>query len=205
MFLGDSMKTKFMNTTLSFLEKYNNYSIEEKEKLEYGLEGIYLTLTKLIIIFVTAIALGVVKEFITLVVLFNVIRYTGFGFHAEKSYQCLIISSTCFLLIPIIFLNVTLSKNVYIIIEFICIISYFLFAPADTIKRPLPNKKKRIIRKIITIIVGLFYSVLSIIFFNHWISPMLLSALVVQAIIINPLIYILFKQPYNNYKNYKPS
>lgn len=199
------MKTKFMNTTLSFLEKYNNYSIEEKEKLEYGLEGIYLTLTKLIIIFVTAIALGVVKEFITLVVLFNVIRYTGFGFHAEKSYQCLIISSTCFLLIPIFFLNVTLSKNVYIIIEFICIISYFLFAPADTVKRPLPNKKKRIIRKIITIIVGLFYSVLSIIFFNHWISPILLSTLVVQAIIINPLIYILFKQPYNNYKNYKPS
>lgn len=205
MFLGDSMKTKFMNTTLSFLEKYNNYSIEEKEKLEYGLEGIYLTLTKLIIIFVTAIALGVVTEFITLVILFNVIRYTGFGFHAEKSYQCLIISSTCFLLIPIFFFNVTLSKNVYIIIEFICIISYFLFAPADTVKRPLPNKKKRIIRKTITIIIGLFYSVLSIIFFNHWISPILLSTLVVQAIIINPLIYILFKQPYNNYKNYKPS
>ena len=199
------MKTKFMNTTLSFLEKYNNYSIEEKEKLAYGLEGIYLTLTKLIIIFITAIALGVVTEFITLVIIFNVIRYTGFGFHAEKSYQCLIISSTCFLLIPIFFLNVTLSKNVYIIIEFICIISYFLFAPADTVKRPLPNKKKRIIRKIITIIVGLVYSVLSIIFFNHWISPILLSALVIQAIIINPLIYILFKQPYNNYKNYKPS
>lgn len=199
------MKTKFMNTTLSFLEKYNNYSIEEKEKLAYGLEGIYLTLTKLIIIFITAIALGVVTEFITLIILFNVIRYTGFGFHAEKSYQCLIISSTCFLLIPIFFLNVTLSKNVYIIIEFICIISYFLFAPADTVKRPLPNKKKRIIRKTITIIVGLFYSVLSIIFFNHWISPILLSTLVVQAIIINPLIYILFKQPYNNYKSYKPS
>ena len=88
------MKTKFMNTTLSFLEKYNNYSIEEKEKLAYGLEGIYLTLTKLIIIFITAIALGVVTEFITLIILFNVIRYTGFGFHAEKSYPCLIISST---------------------------------------------------------------------------------------------------------------
>ena len=201
--LGDDMKANFMNNTIAFLQKYNTYSEEDIEKLKYGLEGIYLTFTKLIILFVIATLLGFVKEFIVLLLLFNVIRYTGFGFHAEKSYQCLIISSFCFLVIPLFFINIILPKYVYIIISIICIINYLLFAPADTIKRPLPNKKKRIIRKVVTVITGTIYSILSIIFYNHWISSVLISSLTIQAIVINPLIYKLLKQPYNNYKNYK--
>ena len=201
--LGDDMKAKFMNNTIAFLQKYNTYSEEDIEKLKYCLEGIYLTFTKLIILFVIATLLGFVKEFIVLLLLFNVIRYTGFGFHAEKSYQCLIISSFCFLVIPLFFINIILPKYVYIIISIICIINYLLFAPADTIKRPLPNKKKRIIRKVVTVITGMIYSILSIILYNHWISSVLISSLTIQAIVINPLIYKLLKQPYNNYKNYK--
>lgn len=197
------MKARFMNNTIAFLQKYNTYSKEDIEKLEYGLEGIYLTLTKLIILFFVATLLGVVKEFITLLLLFNIIRYTGFGFHAEKSYQCLIISSFCFLIIPIFFINIVLSKIIYIVICIFCIINFLLFAPADTIKRPLPNKKKRIIRKITTTIIGIIYSILSIVFYNHWVSAILISALIIQVIVINPLTYKILKQPYNNYKNYK--
>lgn len=196
------MKAIFMNSTMTFLKKYNNYSVKDLEKLEYGLEGIYLTITKLIIISVGAVLLGITKQFIALLILFNIIRFTGFGFHAEKSYQCLICSTIDFILIPLFFIEFDLSKNVYVIINSICIISYLLFAPADTIKRPLPNKRKRIIRKSITVIVGVIYSVLNIVFFEHWISPVLISALVIQAVIINPLLYMLFGQPYNNYKNY---
>lgn len=192
-----------MNNTMAFLKKYNNYSVKDLEKLEYGLEGIYLTITKLIIISVGAVLLGITKQFIALLILFNIIRFTGFGFHAEKSYQCLICSTVDFILIPLFFIEFDLSKNIYAVIGVICIISYLLFAPADTIKRPLPNKRKRMIRKIITVIVGILYLVLSIALFGQWISPVLISALVIQAIIINPLLYMLFRQPYNNYKNYQ--
>lgn len=191
-----------MNNTITFLKKYNNYSEKDLEKLEYGLEGIYLTITKLVIISVAAVLLGITKQFIALLILFNIIRFTGFGFHAEKSYQCLLCSMTFFILIPLFFIEFDLSKNIYAIIDSICIVSYLLFAPADTIKRPLPNKRKRIIRKTITVIVGLIYSALNIVFFEHWVSSVLISALVIQAIIINPLLYMLFGQPYNNYKNY---
>lgn len=196
------MKAVFMNNTITFLKKYNNYSEKDLEKLEYGLEGIYLTITKLVIISVAAVLLGITKQFIALLILFNIIRFTGFGFHALKSYQCLFCSVAFFILIPLFFIEFDLSKNVYAIIDSICIISYLLFAPADTIKRPLPNKRKRIIRKTITVIVGLIYSVLNMVFFGHWVSSVLISALVIQAIIINPLLYMLFGQPYNNYKNY---
>lgn len=197
------MKAIFMNKTISFLKKYCTYSDEEIEKLEYGLEGIYLTITKLIIIFITAALLGIVKEFITLIFLFNIIRYTGFGFHANKSYECLLFSAFCFLIIPIFFINVNLTKFIYILICLFCIFNYLLFAPADTIKRPLINKKKRIIRKIITIIIGITYFLVGLLLFNHWISSILLSALVIEAIVVNPITYYFFRQPYNNFKNFK--
>ena len=197
------MKAIFMNRTISFLKKYCTYSDEEIEKLEYGLEGIYLTITKLIIIFITAALLGIVKEFITLIFLFNIIRYTGFGFHANKSYECLLFSAFCFLIIPIFFINLNLTKFIYILICLFCIFNYLLFTPADTIKRPLINKKKRIIRKIITIIIGITYFLVGLLLFNHWISSILLSALVIEAIVVNPITYYFFRQPYNNFKNLK--
>ena len=79
------MKSFFMNKSLAFLCKYNTYSDEDIEKLSYGLEGIYLTITKLIIIFALALLLNIFKEIIFLLIIFNIIRYFGFGIHAKKS------------------------------------------------------------------------------------------------------------------------
>ncbi len=197
------MKKKFLNKCLAFLKKYNSYTKEDEEKILYGLEGLYLTFTKLIFIFVLSVILGIFKEVLVTILLFNIIRFFGFGFHAEKSWQCLIISTTIFVLVPLLFINIKINLLTKIIICIICILNFTLFAPADTVKRPLPNKRKRLIRKLGTIIIGSIYFVL-IIFFDSWISPLLLVALVNQAIAVNPLIYKLFKQPYNNYKNYIP-
>ena len=194
------MKKRFLNSCISLITKYNNYSKRDIQKLEYGLEGLYLTFTKMIIIFVLALILGIFKEVIIVLILFNIIRYTGFGFHAEKSWQCLIISTFNFILIPWIFLNVKLSNVLVLSIAVICIFSYMLFAPADTVKRPLPNKKKRIIRKIITVIIGIIYTLLIILLANSYYTALIISSMVVLTIVINPLIYMIFRQPYNNYK-----
>lgn len=197
------MKEKFLNSTMSFLKKYKNYSKDDIEKLEYGLEGIYLTLTKLVVIFLLAFLLNIVPELIVVLIFFNIIRFTGFGFHAQKSYQCLIFSIIWFLFVPLFFLKFQLPKFIYILICLLCVFSYLLFAPADTVKRPLLNSKKRKIRKIITVSIGVVYSTIGIIYFNTWTSKLLISVLLIQSIIVNPLTYKIFKQPYNNYKTYK--
>lgn len=195
------MKSKILNSTVIYLKKYNKgLSNDDLERINYGLEGLYLTLTKMIIIFVLALILGVFKEVFTLLILFNFIRYTGFGFHANTSLECLVLSTLNFIVIPLIFLNVNLTNDIKLIICILCIFSYLLFAPADTVKRPLPNKKKRLIRKIVTVCIGIVYSIL--VFILPEFAPLLLSALVIQAIVIQPLLYKIFGQPYNNYKNY---
>ena len=113
-----------------------------------------------------------------------------------------VISLFQFIILPYILINVVIPKNIVFIICIICVVSYFFFAPADTIKRPLPNMKKRKIRKCFTVFIGIIYSILLFIFSDTFIAPLFLSALIVEAIVINPLIYMAFGQPYNNYKTY---
>lgn len=195
------MKEAFLNSSLSFIQKYKDFSEHDIDKLRYGLEGIYLTIEKLVVIIAVSLVLGILKEVFITLVLFNIIRFTGFGFHAEKSIQCLFISLFQFVLVPYILINLHISKSVMLIICGICIINYVLFAPADTVKRPLPNKRKRTIRKWATVLIGIIYTLI-IAFFNSFLTPLLLSSLIVEAIVINPLLYMVFHQPYNNYKTY---
>lgn len=195
------MKEQFLNSTINFLQKYNNYSEKEVMKLKYGLEGLYLTITKLVVILIAALLLGIFTEILIILILFNIIRYFGFGFHAEKSSECLILSLFNFILIPYLFLNIKLSTTTSLIIAGLCLVTYLLFAPADTIKRPFKNKKKRIIRKILTFIIGFGFTITMFLVNSYYFTALVLSTLVVQGIMVCPLTYILFKQPYNNYKN----
>ncbi len=196
------MKKKFLDSSINFIKNYKELTDDDIEKLRYGLEGIYLTITKLVAIAIVASVLGILKEVIITLLLFNAIRYTGFGFHAEKSIQCLFISLFQFVILPYILINIVIPKNIIFVICIICIVSYFFFAPADTIKRPLPNMRKRKIRKWSTVFIGIIYSIFLFIFSDTFVAPLILSALLVEAIIINPLLYMVFGQPYNNYKTY---
>ncbi len=197
------MKSFFMNRMLSFLCKYNNYSKEEIEKLNYGLEGIYLTITKLVVIIVLALLLNIFKEVIGLLILFNIIRYFGFGVHAKNSSECLITSILLFIVLPYIFIKLVNGNHILYIISFISILTFIPFAPADTIKRPFNNKRKKLIRKILTIIIGIIYLICSIVIDNIILSKLFLLAIMIQAIVINPITYKVMNESYNNSKNAK--
>ena len=198
------MKNLFMNSSLNLITKYNhNYNDEEIEKLKYGLEGIYLTITKTIIIIALAIMFKILKETISILILYNIIRYFAFGFHAEKSIECLIMSSILFIGLPLLMFYLKPLFITKLLISIMCTTTIAIFAPADTIKRPLPNKKKRKIRKICSTIIAIIYSVICIIA-SKKISEIFLCTLIIQAIIVNPITYMIFKQPFNNYKTYIP-
>lgn len=197
------MKEKYLKVTTSFITKYHRYNDDELENLRYGLEGLYLSITKLIIIVAISLLLGIFKELCILLILFNIIRFTGFGFHAGKSYECLICSTLLFIGLPKVLSCLNMSKLPLLTIGIVCLIILGLYAPADTVKRPLPNKKKRIIRKVATIIIAIAYIILSQVIDNYTVSYLLISALILEAIMVNPLTYIIFKQPYRNYIKYR--
>ena len=195
------MKEAFLNHTMNFIaSNQKNLSEEDREKLSYGLEGLYMNVTKLALIFLIAFLLGFLKEFIIALILFNLLRFPGFGFHASKSIVCLITSTILILGIPYLFTNIEVSLTIKIILCIVSIITFIICAPADTWKRPLTNKKKRLYRKMCACSLAVIYSVMVIIFDGNMISNLLLSALLTETILISPIMYLIFKEPYRNYK-----
>ena len=55
------MKEKFISSMINFFCKYNKYSDNEIKKLRYGLEGIYLTIAKTIVVFILAFILDILN------------------------------------------------------------------------------------------------------------------------------------------------
>lgn len=191
------MKEKFLDSCISFV-KNNNIEIQE-EKLRYGLEGIYLTFGKLLVIFPLAFLLGILKEFTLSLIFFNIIRYPAFGLHANKSSTCLISSIILLLGIPLLLTKITIALSIKFGICIFCLICFILYAPADTKKRPLTNKRKRLFRKIAACLLEVTYSILIIIFNSNEISTYLLSGLIMETILILPVTYKLYGMPYRNY------
>lgn len=177
----------------------NNSKLEE---IRYGLEAIYLTISKLIVILISSWLLGIIKEVIIFTILYNFIRLFAFGIHASKSYICLIYSLIIFLFLPFISTLINLNKYCVIAAGLFCILMMMIYAPADTYKRPLVNNKKRFIYKILSVLVSVLYLIIALIINNPFITNCLILSILIETIMILPITYRLFKLTYNNYRLY---
>lgn len=196
------MKQKFLNFSLNIIKKYGNYDKDQLEVIEYGLEGIYLTMTKMVVLFCLALILGIIKEYFLLLISYNLIRSQAFGIHASKSIYCWISSTILFIGGAFICKYVTIPFNIAIIIALICDICLLLYAPADTYKHPLINARKRKRWKIISFSLGIIYTLLIIYFKDSSIVNYLVIGMFEAVLMIIPVTYQIFHLPYNNYKSY---
>lgn len=197
------MKTKILNNIINNIKKNDKtISNEQLEIIEYGLESIYLTTTKIVIILFLSIILGIFKETLLMVLFYNIIRLFAFGLHAKNSVACLLTSLILF--IGGSYLSIYLNINIVIkiILSITCILLVSIYAPADTEKRPLINKKKRIRFKILSIITSIILTCLIIYLDKNYISNFMLIGFIEATIMILPITYKLYGLPYNNYKNY---
>ncbi|MBE6149349.1 MAG: accessory regulator AgrB [Firmicutes bacterium] len=198
------MKNKIINFCLNIIKKkYPQYNEEKISVIKYGLESIYLLITKLIIIILLAYLLGLVKELIIFLLIYNIIRTFSFGLHATKSWICLLSSTLIFILIPLVCKYVFLNTYIKIIIGIIMIILFYKNAPADTKKRPIISKKRRYFFKITSTLICIIFIILSITTKNIFISNCFIFSLIVQSFIISPTVYKIFGLSYNNYLSYQ--
>ena len=198
------MKKLIINKCMELVTTYNkDLSQRDIDKIKYGLEGLYLTITKLIFIIIVSIILGIWKETLLLILIFNGIRLTGFGVHAKRSIDCLISSTLFFILFPIICIKLTIPLIVKVILFIPLTVLIGIFAPADTEKRPLINKKKRKIYKMLSIMISIIYMTIAIVIKDNTLSNCFIFAIVIQIIIMLPITYKIFGVSYNNYKTYE--
>lgn len=197
------IKNFVVNSSINLIKDLDKYDKIQLEKIKYGIESIYLTITKFVIITLISLLLGLQKEMLLLLILFNILRITAFGLHASKSIYCWISSSIAFIGIPFICKNIIFSNITYIVLPNICLLCFILYAPADTIKRPLINQKKRKIYKFFSITLCIIYLIMIIILKNILFKNLLMFSLILESILILPITYKVFKLPYKNYLNYQ--
>lgn len=186
----------------SIKNQYPKYSEDKLDEIMYGVEGIYLTITKAIIIFTLAFILGIFKELLILLLAFNFIRLFAFGMHASNSIICLITSSILFLGCAYLCKVVTIPREILYILYILAGIIITVYAPADTVKRPLIKKRKRLILKTLSIAVTIIYFIISLFIKNNLLINSLIIGLLIECLLIIPITYKVFKMPYKNYKNY---
>ncbi len=196
------MKEVIINGIMNNISKNYNYDDIKLKEIKYGIETIYLTITKAIIITIIAFVIGTIKELIYFTLFYGILRMTGFGLHAKKAWHCWVLSLSLFTLIPYLIKVLTVNIYVIIIIFSICCILLLIYAPADTEKRPLIHKKKRIVFKIITFIISIIYFIFTF-YTKNIITNSLVFAIIMQSLMVLPLSYKLLGLKYDNYKSYK--
>lgn len=197
------MKKKILNHCMEVVKnKYPEYDEDKLEIINYGLESIYLTFTKIIIIFVLAIILNIWKEVLLLLAFYNLIRVSAFGMHAKKSIHCLMISLTLFIGGVYLCRYLVIPLILKVVLSIICIILIAKYAPADTEKRPIINKKLRKKYKIISVIISGIFAISIVLLSDKSISNYLLLGMIEATIMLLPITYKIFDLPYDNYKKY---
>lgn len=196
------MKKKFLNSSMKLITKNKQYTRDEIEIIKYGLETIYLTITKSIVIFALAYLLDVFFEMLLLLITYNIIRSQAFGIHASKSIYCLLSSLVMFIGGALICKYCIFPDWFLISLAVGCNICLLLYAPADTHKRPLINAKRRNKWKLLSVTFGIIYTILIIVYKDYSITNYLLFGMIEAVVMILPITYKIFKLPYNNYKTY---
>ena len=197
------MKNLIINNTINNIQKYYKYDDIKLKEIKYGLETLYLTIFKTIVVFIISALINTTKELLLIFIFYGLLRLTGFGLYAKRSIDCCISSLILFVGIPVLCKKLTIDINMASTILMIALILLFIYAPADTEKRPLINKKKRIIYKLLTSITTIVYIFIINLTKNITLQNTLFFSILIETLLVLPISYKLFGLKYNNYKNYK--
>lgn len=194
------MKNYILNKSINLIESvFPNYTQTELIKIRYGLEGIYITITKTIVIFSIAIFLNIFQKLLILVLIYNLLRAFSFGLHANNSSNCLIASTIIFIGATYVCQFINTPLFIKIIVSAISIITFIKYSPADTKKRPIINQKKRLKYKLFSTLIIIIYTFILFLSKHNFLNNTILLSMIFQSFLISPLCYSLFKQTYNNF------
>ena len=192
------MKRIVVDSIMNKIKNLNKYDDIKLSEIRYGLEAIYLNVSRFLVFFTINTILDIFWESLLFFIFYVPLRSFRFGFHAKNSLTCWILSSIAFIGLPYLSTVISLNFIIKIFAVIFSLIIYVIYSPADTPKRPITSEKYRTKLKLYTMFFVLIYSLL-ILLIDSDITTIIALALIHQSILITPLIYKIFNVSYNNY------
>jgi len=197
--ISDFISKKLIN----FIKGTLNKTDMELEQIKYGIDSILANITKLIILFLAAYFLGIAKYSFIALISFGFIRAFASGIHATSSLKCIISNFVIFFSNVYLSLTLNLNKSYITILFLISLCLVILYAPADTAAKPLTNKVVRSKLKIYSSLAVIILYFISIYLKNNIYINLITFSVFIEALLITPITYKLFKSPYKNYEKFQ--
>ena len=70
---------------------YCNVDKKNYQKMKYGIDIIYINISKTAVLIILSVILGIVKETLLLLSVFTCVRLSGFGYHSNNTIKCTVI------------------------------------------------------------------------------------------------------------------
>jgi accessory gene regulator B len=175
----------------------------ELEQIKYGLDSILTNVTKLIILFIAAYFLGIVKYTFVALISFGFLRGFASGIHANSSLKCILTNFIIFFGNVYLSYSLNLNKLHISILFLIGLYLVILYAPADTASKPLTRRRVRTKLKICASITVIILYFLSINLNNNIYANLITFSVLFEALLITPMAYKIFKSTYKNYERFQ--
>lgn len=175
------------------VDKYINKQIiigtiqkDEINIYKYGYILLLEGLLNILISFILALVLGALKTVLMFSAFFVPLRIFSGGYHAKKTWQCVLISNL--VIVIAIFLNKWmllhhLSMTVYLIINISAMAGIFLISPMESNNKKISVKEKKVY-KIAVAVILIFEIAISITFFKGcvWIANISILVNIIQLL-----------------------
>ena len=173
---------------------------ERAEVINYGLQNIVGEIPKIILVFIIAFILGILKEVLFMFIVLTPYRGASGGFHLKTHLGC-IVGTTAFYCGIVLLSQYIILEDItkYILIAISWIFGMFmikLYAPADTENVPILSKKDRKKKQIIAYITYSIGLIAALLIQDNVISNILLFGNLLQTLTITKLAYRLTKNKY---------
>lgn len=173
--------------------KGQSLSSEDAEKAKYGFKVIYINLTKTVIMVILSALLGILKEVCILFSSYLVVRLFGFGPHSDSSIKCTIIGLIEFIGLTYLAIKIQpFTIPVCIALAVACLIIFFIWAPVETAKRPISDKRKKEF-KIKTIVLSVILFTVAVLIGSNVYRNLIIMGVALESFIMLPPVRILIK------------
>ena len=191
------MKNSFISASYTFITKHKELDHYNEVKIKYGLEVIYSFVTKTIAIVFMSFLCGFLTENVYIFLFYGILRTFAHGVHAKSNKHCWISTLLTYFITGMFCKCIIIPKY---IMYTVCITSFLiisLYAPSDTIYRPIRKKDKRIKLKVKAILSSVLF-ICIVLFTNFKYKNSIFTSFVLCVISINPITYKVLKTPRNN-------
>jgi accessory gene regulator B len=165
----------------NYLKKQSKLDSLELEKLYLGISVIAFNIFELLLVFIAAFFIGIIKEVLLFSIMFTPLRFTAAGVHCKSNLACIIITLTSYIGASYISVKYPLSIFFACIISVICTVILYKYSPADTESRPILGTEHRKKLKIQTTIIASILILINLLLLNKNIFSLTMFTLILES------------------------